>query len=77
MKDLVIFERQTKLIIAIITDYKGTYDDIIMHQSIDTYLVDSNKNYIWTDDETGLIKFVNPDSKVLKLDDYRNKTSEI
>lgn len=72
MKDLVIYEKQTRLIISIITNYKESDDRIfILNQNVDTYLVDSNKQYILTDEQTGLIKFINPDSKILYMDDYR------
>lgn len=72
MKDLVIYEKQTRLIIAIITDYRETKDSSIMlNQMIDTYLVDSNKEYILTDPQTGFMKFINPDSKVLYMEDYK------
>lgn len=72
MKDLVIYEKQSKQILAIITDYKETKNKpVILNQLIDVYLVDSNKHYLVNDLSTGILKFVNPDNKVLYMKDYR------
>ena len=72
MKDLVIYEKQSKIIIAIITDYKESNEKtLVLNQLVDSAIVDSNKSYILTDNETGLVRFVNPDSKILYMEDYR------
>lgn len=72
MKDLVIYEKQTRIILTIITNYKEKWNrQLVLNKLLDSAIIDSNKNYILSDEENGIIKFVNPDSKVLYIDDYR------
>ena len=72
MKDLVIYERDTRIILAIITDYEENYErKLILNKYLATEIVDANSDYIIADDLTGTIKFKNPKSNILYMEDYR------
>ena len=71
-KDIVIYVKATRQILAIITNTSlNEYTDIITNELIEIEEIDNTKNYIIGDEQTGIIKFKNPNSKILYLDDYR------
>ena len=70
-KDIVIYVKETRQILAIITNTSlNPTSDIITDKLIEVKEVDSTKNYIIGDEQTGIIKFKNPNSKVLYFEDY-------
>ena len=70
-KDIVIYVKETRQILAIITTTSlNPTSDIITDNIIEVKEVDSTKNYIIGDEQTGIIKFKNPNSKVLYFEDY-------
>lgn len=71
MKDLVIYEKTSRIIVAIITDYnENEKRNLILNQNLETAIVNSTDKYIIGDDLTGVIKFKNPKSNIIYLDDY-------
>ena len=71
-KDIVIYVKETRDIIAIITNTElNKYSQIIANNKIEIEEVSNRENYIISDYETGKIKFTNPNSNILFLDDYR------
>ena len=47
MKDLVIYERQSRIILAIILDYEEKMErDLVLNKNLEIAIVDSNKDYI-------------------------------
>lgn len=71
-KDIVIYVKETRDIIAIITNTElNKYSQIIANNKIEIEEVSNRENYISSNYETGKIKFTNPNSNILFLDDYR------
>lgn len=71
-KDIVIYVKATRQILVIITNTSlNEATDIITNDLVEVKEVDNTKNYIIGDEQTGIIKFKNPNSKILYLDDYR------
>jgi hypothetical protein len=71
-KDIVIYLKATRDILAIITNTSlGEYSEIVANDIIEVEEVDNTKEYIIRDEETGKVKFANLDSKILYIEDYR------
>ena len=71
-KDIVIYVKETRDIIAIITNTElNKYSQIIANNKIEIEEVSNRENYISSNYETEKIKFTNPNSNILFLDDYR------
>lgn len=71
-KDIVIYLEETRDIIAIITNAElDKNSEQILNKGIAIAEVDSNENYIFGDGHD--IKLINPDSKIIYLDDYRRR----
>lgn len=70
-KDIVIIEEQTGIILAIIKnkDLKG--GEIFARKGLKLLEVNNTKDYIKVDELTGEVKYRNPDSKILYLEDYK------
>ena len=70
-KDIVIYVKETRQILAIITNNSlNKNSDIITNDFIEVKEVDNSKKYIVGDEESGIIRFKNPNSKVLYFEDY-------
>lgn len=72
--DLVIYDSETRVIFGIITN--ATTDDnsqAIMNPKMMAELVDNTKDYIIEDKENHIFRYKKPNSKVLYLDDYRDR----
>lgn len=69
-KDLVVYEKETRKIIAIILNTSLNGNDTILNKNYDIIEVDNSKKYIIGNDNTGEIKFQNPESNILYLKDF-------
>ena len=69
-KDLVVYEKETRKIIAIILNTSLNGNATILNKRYDIIEVDNAKKYIICNDNTGEIKFQNPESSILYLKDF-------
>ena len=70
-KDIVIINSQTRDILAIITNKDLKNSQVVSIDGMEILEVDNTKKYIVGDEITGRIKYKNPKSNILYLDDYR------
>jgi len=69
-KDLIVYEKETRKIIAIILNTSLNGNDTILNKNYDIIEVDNSKKCIIGNDNTGEIKFQNPESNILYLKDF-------
>lgn len=73
-KDVVIYVKDTRDILAILTNTELNEDsEQILHNLVEIKEVDSTEDYILGDEISGQIKFNDPESNIVYLDDYRSK----
>lgn len=75
-KDIVIINSETRDILGIITNNSLQGCEIVAIDGMDIVEVDNTKEYIVGDETTGRIKFKNPISNILYLNDYRQGGSK-
>lgn len=70
-KDIVIINSETRDILAIVTNASLENSEVIAIDGMEILEVDNTKSYIVGDEITGRIKYKNPKSNIIYLDDYR------
>ena len=71
-KDIVVYNKETREIIAILTNI-DSFEDIILNKQFDYDRVDSNKPYIKGDGEK--LYYAN-EGKIINLEEYRRLYNE-
>lgn len=69
--DIIIINSTTRDILAIITNASLENSEVIAISGMDILEVDNTKQYIVGDITTGKIKYQNPESNIIYLNDYR------
>ena len=69
-KDIVIYEKETKKILAIITNKDLIDSKIVVNKQYNVIEVDNTKKYIIGNELIGEIKFQNPESNILYFKDF-------
>lgn len=70
-KDIVIINSETRDVLGIITNSNLENSEVITTYGMEILEVDNTKQYIIGDETTGRIKYKNPESNIIYLDDYR------